>query len=247
MSQKRPDRAFEVSGNRLRSAISHLIHYGWSYVLIVSAHWRTYTAPVFYSIPVPLASHLLMSWISVNLWVLFFPQASKSSLPGRIPAQKMACHSRKTAALCCAMLMSGIFLSHGDWLIWRNSRTSSTASWLRSQQYFSSCVSFAALLNIIESFIQKRSLELGPVFPIKGVNLRPPVYELMPVVQSVDFKCFPALFVPEIFQIQEVIYSPLCRDFSCSGSEFGSGRYFPQNLRRYKTKIPSAPTIALKR
>ena len=188
-----------------------------------------------------------MSWISVNLWVLFFPQASKSSLPGRIPAQKMACHSRKTAALCCAMLMSGIFLSHGDWLIWRNSRTSSTASWLRSQQYFSLCVSFAALLNIIESFIQKRSLELGPVFPIKGVNLRPPVYELMPVVQSVDFKCFPALFVPEIFQIQEVIYSPLCRDFSCSGSEFGSGRYFPQNLRRYKTKIPSAPTIALKR
>jgi len=39
----------------------------------------------------------------------------------------------------------------------------------------------------------------------KDLNLRPPGYELIPEVQSVDFGRFPALFVPEICQIPEVI------------------------------------------
>ena len=67
----------------------------------------------------------------------------------------------------------------------------------------------------------------------KDLNLRPPGYELLSTVQSVDFRRFLALFTPEICQIQEVIYALLRRDFSCSGSRRKSP---PQNLRRIQTK-----------
>ena len=56
----------------------------------------------------------------------------------------------------------------------------------------------------------------------KDLNLRPPGYELLPEVQSIDFGHFPPLFALEICQILEVIWFPLRRDFSCSGSSFGS-------------------------
>ncbi|ERI75136.1 hypothetical protein HMPREF0239_02679 [Clostridium sp. ATCC BAA-442] len=41
------------------------------------------------------------------------------------------------------------------------------------------------------------------------LNHRPPGYELLLAVQSVDFRRFAALFVPEICQIPEVVCSPL--------------------------------------
>ena len=52
------------------------------------------------------------------------------------------------------------------------------------------------------------------------MNSRPPGYELLPVAQSIGFRHFPTLFVPEICQIPEVIWFPLRRDFSCSGSGY---------------------------
>ncbi len=54
------------------------------------------------------------------------------------------------------------------------------------------------------------------------LNHRPPGYELLWAVQSVDFRRFLPIFIPGTFQIQDVIPSPLRREFSCSGSEFGS-------------------------
>ena len=39
----------------------------------------------------------------------------------------------------------------------------------------------------------------------EDLNLRPPGYELLPTVQSVDFRRFPTLFVPEICQIPEAM------------------------------------------
>lgn len=47
-------------------------------------------------------------------------------------------------------------------------------------------------------------------------------YELLPAVQSFDFKCFPTLFVPENCQIPEVVCCLLRWDFSRSGSSHGS-------------------------
>ena len=58
----------------------------------------------------------------------------------------------------------------------------------------------------------------------KDLNLRPPGYELLPAVRSVDFRRFPVLFVSEICQIPEAVCALLRRDFSCSGSDSGSRR-----------------------
>lgn len=59
---------------------------------------------------------------------------------------------------------------------------------------------------------------------LRGMDLnhRPPGYELLPAVQSFDFKCFPTLFVPENCQIPEVVCCLLRWDFSRSGSSHGS-------------------------
>ena len=68
------------------------------------------------------------------------------------------------------------------------------------------------------------AMSLGNQNWLRGMDLnhRPPGYELLPAVQSFDFKCFPTLFVPENCQIPEVVCCLLRWDFSRSGSSHGS-------------------------
>ena len=76
------------------------------------------------------------------------------------------------------------------------------------------------------------------------MNLRPPGYELLPMVPSADFRRFLAFFHARICQIQEIIYSPLRQDFSCSGSGRGSGRRPPKAAPEKPGSVPCPRQLA---
>ena len=80
------------------------------------------------------------------------------------------------------------------------------------------------------------------------MNHRPPGYELLWAVQSVDFRRFLPIFIPGTFQIQDVIPSPLRRNFPVLGQNLGQDSdptsEIAPDINKEMSYVPTLPLSA---